>query len=495
MTIGVLPAWPGRTRAAVTEPGRNAGFSAFGGTDRPWRRALAAATGARAGREPAPPVAVAAASSLDPATRTLRDAGLVRLGDLILWFGVFLGSVVMIEPAPYDLIVTLQAVAALSLGMVLPRAIGPLIVLLLLYNIGGLVALTQVVYWQENPPMFVAVSFFLMVSSIFFAATIANHPHRLKLIVNATVWSAVIAAIIGIVGYKLQIEWLMRASRAKAMFKDPNVYGPFLVLPLVVLCRRMLTEHGRRALVAGALMMPILIAVLLSFSRATWGLAAGCLIGIWLVVLADAGHSRERLRLVGLAFAGVVALAIMFAIALSDETVREMLFERAKLVQSYDGARLGRFARHLIGFEWATRLPLGLGPYQFDHYLPEDPHNVFLKSFITYGWLGGVAYPVLAFWTIGKLTRHMFRDRPWKVEAQCVWITLTGHQIMSWIIDSDHWRHFFLLWGLAWGMIALEAQWRRSATAPGPIGDRDAEPVAAPRPMAGDPILAALAPR
>jgi hypothetical protein len=33
---------------------------------------------------------------------------------------------------------------------------------------------------------------------------------------------------------------------------------------------------------------------------------------------------------------------------------------------------------------------------------------------------------------------------------------------MSWIIDSDHWRHYFLLWGLAWGMIVLEARHKRT---------------------------------
>ena len=393
----------------------------------------------------------------------LNAVPIVRIGDIVLWFGVFAGSAVMIEPAPYDLIITLQAIAALALGLALPRAIAPLIILLMLYNIGGLLALTQVVYWEENPPVFVAISFFLMLSAIFIAATVAAHPHRIKLIMSATVWSGLFAAVIGIVAYKFQIEPLLRWGRAKALFKDPNVYGPFLVLAVVWLTRRVLTEPLGRAVAPAVMVFPLLLAILLSFSRAAWGLAAGCMITIWFVVLIDTPRTRDRLRLFLFAGIGILGVAAMLAAVLANEELRSMLFERAKLVQSYDGARLGRFARHLIGFLWATELPLGLGPYQFGHYLPEDPHNVFLKSLITYGWLGGVAYPVLAFSTLWKLFPLMFRPRPWKAYAQCVWVALAGHQVMSWIIDSDHWRHFFLLWGLAWGMIALEVQWRRTA--------------------------------
>ena len=36
--------------------------------------------------------------------------------------------------------------------------------------------------------------------------------------------------------------------------------------------------------------------------------------------------------------------------------------QRAKVVQDYDGAQLGRFARHAIGFNWALENPLGIGP-------------------------------------------------------------------------------------------------------------------------------------
>jgi len=161
------------------------------------------------------------------------------------------------------------------------------------------------------------------------------------------------------------------------------------------------------------------------------------------------------------AAAGAAAVVLVLVAILADETTREFLMNRAKLVQDYDGARLGRLARHLIGFLWVTELPLGLGPLDFGYYYGEDPHNVYLKGFLAYGWLGGLSYLVLVFWTIGALFPLMFKPRPWQPYAQVVWVCLIGHLIVGWIIDSDHWRHFFMLWGLAWGMVALEAAHRR----------------------------------
>jgi len=395
----------------------------------------------------------------DPTSRRISADG---FGDAFLFLTVASSSIVMFEPAPYDLFLALQAVVALALGLALPRAMAPLVVLVLLYDVGGILSLTQAIYWEPNPVVFTLISALMAVDAIFFAATTAERPHRIELILKATTAAAVIAAVMGLVGWGLKIDALMLFGRAKAAFKDPNVYGPFLVLPLIWLTRDLLTKPMVRVwpklFPAGLL----LIAVLLSFSRAAWGMAAAALVLLGLVVFVEERDVRRRLRLIGIGFGALMALLLLIAVALSFEEVRTMFFERAKLEQSYDAGRLGRFARHWIGFAWATELPLGLGPYQFDHYFPEDPHNVYLKSLMVYGWLGFLAYVTLAAWTLAKLFPLMFKPRPWKGAAQCVWVVLLVHQIASWVIDSDHWRHFFLMWGLAWGMIALETKWQRS---------------------------------
>ena len=397
-----------------------------------------------------------------------------RLGDAVLFLTVASSSIVLIEPAPYDVLLSLHALVAFALGLALPRAMAPLVVLILLYDVGGLLSVTQVRWWEGaehgHPFVFVAISVMLMVHVIFLAATCAEKPHRLDLIVKATIVAAVITALLGIAGFALDLEIFTLYGRAKGGFKDPNVFGPFLVLPLIFLARRMmvggLVRHWREALWAALL----LAGIFLSMSRAAWGLTAGALVMLGLVLFVDERSARGRLRLALMGLLGVAAVILLLAAVLSFDGVRNLFGERAQLVQNYDGERLGRFARHLLGFLRAAELPLGDGPYQFAHVFTEDPHNIFLKSLMVYGWLGFVAYTALAVWTITALFRSMFLPRPWKPLAQVVWVTLAGHMVVGWIIDTDHWRHFFLLWGLAWAMIALEkchaARRRRAAVLP-----------------------------
>lgn len=384
----------------------------------------------------------------------------VRLGDVILFLGVMSGSVVMFEPAPYEVLIGVTGICAFALGLSLPRAIAPLFVLISLFNIGGLINLTVPMIEADKARTFVAVSFFLAFTSLFFAATIADAPHRLNLFVRASITAALIAAALGIVGYFFDIDALTRYDRAKGAFKDPNVFGPFLILPLLLLARDLLT---RPLLRVWATMIPVLLllaAIFFSYSRAAWFLAAFGLMALGIVVFLNERRPSQRIRLILIAATGLATIVVLIAFAASIPHISEMLEQRAKLVQDYDGARLGRLARHWIGFLWATELPLGLGPLDFARYFPEDPHNVYLKALLGYGWLGGVAYLTLVLWTLKSLFPLMFKSRPWQPVAQCVWIALFGHMIIGWIIDSDHWRHFFLLWGLAWGMIALEARHR-----------------------------------
>jgi hypothetical protein len=36
------------------------------------------------------------------------------------------------------------------------------------------------------------------------------------------------------------------------------------------------------------------------------------------------------------------------------------------------------------------------------------------------------------------------------------WVMILGHSLIGNVIDTDHWRHFYLLLGLLWGCYALE---------------------------------------
>jgi hypothetical protein len=205
-------------------------------------------------------------------------AALGIIGSLLVVFGVFLSGFVISEPAPYELfmagLITLWAIVGLRIS----RAITPLLVLLVLFNIGGMLSLTMVDDLSVGP-LYIAVSLFLALSSVFFAAIIEAKPARLELIFRAWVASALITASLGILGYFHAFpgsEAFTLYDRAKGAFQDPNVFGPFLVGPSLYLLYGLLSGRilGAPLKVVGVLILAL--GIFLSFSRAAWGLYLLC---------------------------------------------------------------------------------------------------------------------------------------------------------------------------------------------------------------------------
>lgn len=381
-----------------------------------------------------------------------------------LWLCAFSGFFVINEPAPYDLLVVGVAGVAFLCGLPLPRAIAPLVILLLVYIAGGILSATQVTDFAKAP-MYMATTGYLIISAIFYAAATATGPRLLNAIVHGYVAGAVLAALAGILGYFGLVpgaEIFTLYGRAKGTFQDPNVFGPFLLFPATWLTCLVLTRPLSRSFLAGGALLVILAALFLAFSRATWAMTAFTLAGAGALLFLNERNPLFRLRIVALAIAGLLVVAMGLIVAIHTSSVGTLFAERAELVQSYDSSHLGRFARHALGFLLAGERPLGIGPLQFYKTFTEDPHNMYLKSFMAYGWLGGIAWPVLMALTLGRLFPLVFQPRASRPIAIALFLALVAHALNALVIDMDHWRHNFLLLGLAWGLIAQEAAWRRA---------------------------------
>lgn len=99
---------------------------------------------------------------------------------------------------------------------------------------------------------------------------------------------------------------------------------------------------------------------------------------------------------------------------------------------------------------------MGIGPLVFGTIFGEDTHNIWLKTLMDYGWLGFASYLTLVLWTVAGGFRILFRKRPWQPYLLCAYVVFIGHIGLGSVIDTDHWRHFYLLLGLIWGAMALE---------------------------------------
>ena len=221
---------------------------------------------------------------------------------------------------------------------------------------------------------------------------------------------------------------------------------------------------GRLALAAKGLMLLGLftVGILLSFSRAAWGMLAltgGMVLALTFITTPSA---NQRLRIVLIAAGGIAALAMLLAALLSIDAVAGLFKERMSLDQDYDVGEMGRFGRHALGAVLALDVPLGIGPLQFSKIFPEDPHNSYLNAFMSGGWLSGGHLPGADRHSLAFGFRIVLVATPWQPTMIAVYGAFIGIAVESVIIDSDHWRHAFLLLGVLWGLIAATRHYPRA---------------------------------
>jgi O-antigen ligase len=222
-------------------------------------------------------------------------------------------------------------------------------------------------------------------------------------------------------------------------------------------------ERVRESLVQGMITIILAVELLLAFSRGAWGafgFAAALVLGY---AFFTSRSGLERMRIVVFGAAMGVLLTVLIAAILTVPQVSDLFAERASLIQSYDAGRVGRFGRHILGAQMALENPLGIGPLQFMKFFPEEPHNSFLDAFLAGGWTSGLAYFVLILTTLVVGVRAAFIAAPWREPFAAICASFVALTAESYVIDVLHWRHYFLLIGLIWGLFAATRRGRRSS--------------------------------
>jgi O-antigen ligase len=390
-----------------------------------------------------------------------------KLLDWLVAFWIFCGGFVITEPSPYELSFLLVLGVALFAGLGLHRSTLGLLVLFAAFVPFALIGAFQVRFNDlVDSLIFQAVTIFLFFTGYFVANYVAEDPQkRMRLIIGAYIATAVISAVVGTLGYLGLIpgsDLLTKFGRAKAFFNDPNVFGPFLILPAMYLLQRVLLGNGKRALWAGMLFMVLLVGVFASFSRAAWGHFAVSAAIVFILIFIFETTAREKVRLMTIAMVGAMIVTVSIVGLLSIPAVSR-LFEIRATAQNYDEGETGRFGRQGYAYETALAHPLGIGPNEFNQMrVMELPHNSYVNTLLVYGWGGGLVFYVLVFATIWRGVGFVIRPGPNRlllIPLVAVFIPLAAEAA---IIDLDHWRHFFLVAGLIWGITG--AYWRADAS-------------------------------
>lgn len=385
---------------------------------------------------------------------------LVHLAALFaVWSAVASGAIVFTEPAPTDLLTMGIVILLPVVGLVaFNRGVLAFAVALLLLTAFGFVG-SMMASDLLHPIKHTSISLYLCAAAIVFAGFVALKPRaHAKLLLDAQLAGAVFAAAAGIIGYFDLVpgsgELLTRFGRASGTFKDPNVLGPYLVPAIIYALHVWLGRPLHKGLLHAAALAVLSLALLLTFSRGAW--AAAVVAGAIYLYIAFVTSRRDadRLRIIALVGAGVVALSGILALALSHDEAGDLFAERANLTQSYDVGPEGRFGGQRKAIDLIAENPLGIGFGEFPRWHHhEDVHNVYLSMLLNAGWFGGAIYIGLVLGIVALGLHRAMTPGPLQGLVLVASASLAAMAFEGLIVDTDHWRHFYLLLGLVVGLL------------------------------------------
>ena len=386
--------------------------------------------------------------------RIVRSPALAqRLLNITLFVAMALSSIAFIEPSPHDALMFVLLTMCVAARVPFDRRLVPLLILTVVWLLGGLLTLVQVGD-QENTIQYAGTSIYLGTAGIMFACLFSEGDlTRLGILRRAYLLAALLATLAGYLGFFHLVpgsQIFLDNERVSATFKDPNVYGPFLIFPLLLLIVGFMTRGIR---IGGLIIVAALLGGLfLSFSRGAWLHFALSLAVAVALLFAVSPSQRMRNRIVLLtAGAGIVITLLVIALS-SIESVRDMLLVRAQAIQPYDVGPGGRFWFQQLALTQILEHPNGLGPFEFSRIFGGQQHDVYMQGFLVYGWLGGAAYMTLVLVTLVIGIRAVLISTPWQYYLLAAYAAFVGEVVEGFVVDTDHWRHFFLLLGLIWGL-------------------------------------------
>jgi O-antigen ligase len=404
-------------------------------------------------------VAMAYALYRYPPTLQVVAAGSLGLGGMLalalaryeaaVALGILLLGVVRIEPAPSDGVFAMVMAVALVTGRFDIRRV-PLTAFAL---VGVLLALNLISAVEAIDPAaagrYFVITLYLAIFSIWFTGYLTS-VRRARLVVLAYVLGAVVVAVPSTLALFVPIpggEALLTIDgfRAQGLFKDPNVYGPFLVPPALFVLEELLSPRLLRfgRLTKSLMFMALVLGVLFSYSRAAWvNLVVAVAVMLIVMALRRGGGRRAAVILAVLTFAAVASVA---AIAVTGSL--GFLQERATF-QSYDVARFGA---QRTGIELAERYPFGIGPGQFEVVSPVATHSTYVRVLAEQGVLGLFTALALVGFTLVLASRNAVLGRDtYGIGSAALLGIWVGVVINSFVVDTLHWRHLWVVAAMVW---------------------------------------------
>jgi O-antigen ligase len=374
--------------------------------------------------------------------------------DAAVALGVLLLAVVRIEPAPSDLVFAVVIAVAFVTGRLflerVPLSVSVLVAGFLALNLLAATVATD----GARAVAYFAITLYLGVFALWFCAYVCS-VRRARLILLAYLVGAALSAAVACLALVAPFPGasaFVDGPRAQGLFKDPNVFGPFLVPAVLILMEETVSPRLLRFRLSTKLLLlsMLTVGVVFSFSRAAWlNLAVGMLVLLVVLALRRGGGRRALTMLV----VSLVAGAALFGVVAATSSTT-FLTERAGL-QDYD---VQRFGTQATGLEIAATHPLGIGPGQFEAVSELSAHSTYVRALAEEGVVGALLVFTLMLLTLGFAARNVVLGvDTYGIGSAALLAAWCGLLVNSSFVDTLHWRHLWLVAALIWAGTALRA--------------------------------------
>ena len=369
--------------------------------------------------------------------------------DAAVLLGLFLLPFVRIEPAPTDLVFGVAIAVSLLTGRFTLQRVPASI----FFIVGSFLALNLLSAMDAVNFSLAAryglITLYLIVFA-FWLTSYLNSPERARVIVRGYVYTAAVVAVLAVAAVNADFPGadLLRDGtdyRALGPFKDPNVFGHFLIPAMLLALHEFVAPRllPARPMLNAALVASMAIGIFFSYSRSAW---AGAIVGtltMFLIVVLRRGGIRRAAPFVALIV--IAAGAVAAAVAVTGAV--EFISQRARF-QAYD---TDRFAAQREGIRVVADHPFGIGPGQFEEVLRYAAHSSYVRALTENGFIGLGLIVGLMLVTLLLATRNVFGGRQTfgigSAPLLGSWVAILG---ASTVIDTIHWRHFWLVAALIW---------------------------------------------
>ncbi|ABG33301.1 hypothetical protein CEP88_08525 [Roseobacter denitrificans] len=387
-------------------------------------------------------------------TNSVSDA-LGALSWRVYVFAILLSFFVVVEPAPTDLVFMIAvAIFCFSRPVTTNFLSGSALLGIYLYLAFSVLSLVFVEFVFMFALRAVAIEFYmigLFAMTAYFVKTRGDA--AFATILGAMAIGGVLASFVTLVALFDLIpnsEILFRGegarNRVKATFKDPNVFGPFLV-PGFLFLTWVVVESPRFRLWALGAMGLVTISLIATFSRGAWVHAFISLSVFSLALLVYRPTARATFTAI-VWFAIIVCCVILLFLDQITARLADSFFAQRLSLQTYDTSRFGYVADAARQI-WEH--PLGIGPFQARYVYGYLPHNTFVAFAMHNGLFACLGLILIYGSAMARCIVKVVDQQPGWTKYALVFSVLLGLLVLMQVVGSIHWRHMYLVCGLAFG--------------------------------------------